>query len=251
MIAMSGNTFANDKLKTADARVVSEYSTISPQTEFWLAVEISPKDKWHTYWINPGDAGLATSVDFSLPEGFEIIDTIWQIPIKFEFEGMASYGYDQKHFIFYKFRSPKELIQRKYRIKAIVNWLGCKDICIPEKKEVEITLKSADKSIINKDFNKIFKKIPNKYNGALTAKISNKKLTIELPNDIATSKDLYVLPFSEGIIDNSATQKITSIPGQNFIEIKLDNFHIEIPEKFQALIINKKDAKLVSIIINK
>ncbi len=26
---------------------------------------------WHTYWINPGDAGLATRVDWTLPEGYQ------------------------------------------------------------------------------------------------------------------------------------------------------------------------------------
>ncbi|MBM4164938.1 MAG: hypothetical protein FJ222_10955, partial [Lentisphaerae bacterium] len=44
---------------TADrVNLIAERDTIAPGALFTLAVEVTTQPGWHTYWLNPGDAGL-------------------------------------------------------------------------------------------------------------------------------------------------------------------------------------------------
>ena len=51
------------------ARLVAE-GEAKPGASVWIALEEVIRPSWHTYWINPGDAGLATTIDWTLPPGF-------------------------------------------------------------------------------------------------------------------------------------------------------------------------------------
>ncbi len=50
--------------------IVADMQSIEPGRPFRVAVRFSVADTWHINWINPGDAGLAPSVAWTLPEGF-------------------------------------------------------------------------------------------------------------------------------------------------------------------------------------
>lgn len=81
---------------------------------------------WHTYWKNPGDAGLPTKIEI-LSEGVDIEEYEWPIPTRYIENGdLLAYGYsgDYTRFFSLKGKIPKEL-----KIKSI--WLVCKHICIP------------------------------------------------------------------------------------------------------------------------
>ena len=40
---------------------------ISANSRFYLGVQLTHKPGWHTYWINPGDSGLPTTLNWTLP----------------------------------------------------------------------------------------------------------------------------------------------------------------------------------------
>ena len=53
-----------------ETELVSEVAAIAPGEPFTVGLRMRMDDHWHTYWINPGDSGLATSIEWTLPEGF-------------------------------------------------------------------------------------------------------------------------------------------------------------------------------------
>ena len=55
--------------RNLEARLISEFSTISPGHLYTLAVQLEPEENWHTYWVNPGDSGTATQIQWQGPEG--------------------------------------------------------------------------------------------------------------------------------------------------------------------------------------
>ena len=57
-----------------DARLLSEVKTVQPGGSFWVATKLQMSDGWHTYWRNPGDSGLETTIEWNLPEGFSAGD---------------------------------------------------------------------------------------------------------------------------------------------------------------------------------
>ena len=44
---------------------------VLPGKPLWLGLKIEHKREWHTYWKNPGDSGLPTKLNFTLPEGLQ------------------------------------------------------------------------------------------------------------------------------------------------------------------------------------
>lgn len=100
-----------------------------------LALTIQHEEKWHTYWKNPGDAGIATVFKFEL-DGKEIqLDQYeWPAPHRYiEAGDILTYGYEGSPTFFFKL--PANI---KGNLKAKAQWLICKDICIPGGKEAEL-----------------------------------------------------------------------------------------------------------------
>lgn len=60
---------------------------------FTIGVHLPIRSGWHVYRKYPGDAGLATSVRWSVPEGFSVSELVWPVPTRFvqagEIEGIG------------------------------------------------------------------------------------------------------------------------------------------------------------------
>lgn len=90
-----------------------------------LVVSIHHESGWHTYWKNPGDAGLPTTFKFSADNRpLELKSFEWPTPTKYiEAGDILTIGYSGvKHFFFEN---------RPVAIDAHITFLICKDICIP------------------------------------------------------------------------------------------------------------------------
>ena len=60
---------------------------IAPGAEVWLGLAIEHAPGWHTYWKNPGDSGLPTTLAWQLPDDAARIRFVW-MP---EFTGTAAF----------------------------------------------------------------------------------------------------------------------------------------------------------------
>jgi cytochrome c biogenesis protein CcdA/thiol-disulfide isomerase/thioredoxin len=146
---LTSSLWAQDHAKV-DAKI------IRVQEEYILAVNFEHDDHWHTYWKNPGDAGLATKFKFKIEdEAVSLNDYPWPTPHTIAEGDLRAYGYEGKVSFF--FGIPDQYISDKLAIKT--QYLICKDICIPEQKNLEIDL-SKDES--NSTLTDLFMKLPKK-----------------------------------------------------------------------------------------
>ena len=126
--------------------------------ELKLAVVLHHPDGWHTYYKNSGDAGLPTSLTWSLPKGFSASDINWPNPQTFKEGNLTTYGYTGEVKLPVVIKTPSSLrggdiadeaIQknknkdwiasaspRNDTIKVKASWLVCKDVCVPETQEL-------------------------------------------------------------------------------------------------------------------
>jgi thiol:disulfide interchange protein DsbD len=51
------------------ASLIAETKGFAPGQALTVALRLEQENGWHTYWKDPGDAGLATTVDWDLPAG--------------------------------------------------------------------------------------------------------------------------------------------------------------------------------------
>ena len=139
-----------------------EHATISMQrSSEALVVTINHEPKWHTYWKNPGDAGIATTFKFFDRNNKEIKLKAyeWPKPEKYIEAGeILTIGYEgAQHFFFEKTDS---------EISAQITYLICKDLCIPG--QANLKLKANEKFTSSKkaspfpeaDLKKAFDNLP-------------------------------------------------------------------------------------------
>lgn len=127
--------------------LISERTAFTPGETIWLGVELEMRDHWHTYWKNPGDSGMPTSASWELPEGFTAGGIVWPAPQRFLWEGLISYGYENKVTLRVPLMTSEEAeIGKVFTIKGRIDWLECKDVCLPGSDNVVIELTSVEDS---------------------------------------------------------------------------------------------------------
>jgi thiol:disulfide interchange protein/DsbC/DsbD-like thiol-disulfide interchange protein len=106
---------------------------------FWLGLQIQHQPQWHTYWRNPGDSGLATELQWQLPDGLTSGNIIWPAPQKIPVGSMANYGYEGSVLLVTpvqvgpKFKASASETDITVQLRA--SWLVCKQECIPQEGE--------------------------------------------------------------------------------------------------------------------
>ena len=129
-----------------EAELVSSVASIQAGKPFKVALRLKMDDHWHTYWKNPGDSGLPTSLEWRLPEGFKASDITWPTPQKVTAFDLTSFGYEGEIFLQVEITPPAELSEQTVDLKAQADWLECEKTCIPGGGEVSLTLPVSEAS---------------------------------------------------------------------------------------------------------
>jgi len=124
-------------------RLVSEVLSIRPGKPFIVALRMKMAPSWHTYWKNPGDSGMPTRVVWTLPDGFKASELEWPTPSRAVDGGLALYGYEREAVFLTEVTPGSDLPSGRFTVAAKVSWLECKDICIPGKASLDLTLPAA------------------------------------------------------------------------------------------------------------
>jgi thiol:disulfide interchange protein DsbD len=125
----------------ATASLISETQGFVPGQSFTVALRLDQDPGWHTYWRDPGDAGLATTLDFSLPKGVHAGALEWPKPRVFKAAGnLTCYGYESPAVILVPISVDADYATDSLALKAKATWLVCKDVCLPGKADVVLNL---------------------------------------------------------------------------------------------------------------
>ncbi|MEM1109278.1 MAG: protein-disulfide reductase DsbD domain-containing protein [Planctomycetota bacterium] len=123
-----------------EAELISEYSALVPGQPHRLGLRLQMDQGWHTYWQNPGDSGIATNIRWDLPGGFVACEIDWPAPDYFELSGLASYGYEGEIVLPIFVEVPETVDAAEVTWRATVDWLVCKETCVPGGAELFVTL---------------------------------------------------------------------------------------------------------------
>ncbi|MFH1067498.1 MAG: protein-disulfide reductase DsbD domain-containing protein [bacterium] len=127
------------------AELVSENAVIQTGQPFWVALHLKMEDGWHTYWKNPGDTGIPTSIQWNLPQGFRAAPLLWPRPQRFDTPPLVSYGYEKEVLLLAEITPPNDLKpDAPVLLQAKASWLVCeKEACIPGGAELKLELPTA------------------------------------------------------------------------------------------------------------
>jgi thiol:disulfide interchange protein len=124
------------------ASLVAANTSVQPGHAFTVALRLEHEPHWHTYWINPG-TGYATSVEWTLPDGFKAGPIQWPVPhvLHDPHGAITGNGYEGETFLPVEITPPATLKPGDtFTLHAHAGWLMCQDVCMPGKADVELTL---------------------------------------------------------------------------------------------------------------
>ena len=131
--------------KHTTLRMVADVKEVVPGSTFMLGVELTMQPGWHTYYKESGDAGMPTSIEWTLPPGYKHGELLWQKPHKFDDGGIVTYGYADKTVIAAKITAPDTIPETEQTFGAKVKWLECKELCVPGSGETSMVLPAGKK----------------------------------------------------------------------------------------------------------
>jgi thiol:disulfide interchange protein DsbD len=185
-----------------------------------LHFKLAPE--WHTYWRNGGDAGLPARIRWRLPAGFEAGEIQWPLPERMPSEPLMSYGYGDEVMLLVELRTPASLPVAPVTLAARVDWLECKDVCLPGKAELEIALPVAAGAPPLGAWAEAFKKtrarLPKSAGLRAEATSSGNELLLTV-SGIAAPRSAYFYPGKAEVIEHAAEQTLTA-SGKSF-QLKL------------------------------
>jgi len=196
------------RTENAQAELVADMAAVSPGEAFHVALKLIPRERWHTYWRNPGDSGLATSLEWTLPAGFTASHIDWPAPKALPFGPLTNYGYDAEHWLLVTVTPPVGAPLGDVTLKARADWLVCEEICIPEGADLELTLPVAKESVRDPmhtaGFRKAREALPVAFPGTAQFRVDGKTLALRFTD--AGAGALRFFPFAETLINNSGKQ---------------------------------------------
>ena len=122
------------------ASLLAETDGVRPGQPLTVGIRLEMEKGWHTYWRNPGDAGLPTRVKWDLPEGLTGGEILWPFPVRFSTGPVRSYGYEREVLLLVEIRVPPSLGPGEVRLSGRVDWLECQEACLPGKADVTLAL---------------------------------------------------------------------------------------------------------------
>jgi thiol:disulfide interchange protein/DsbC/DsbD-like thiol-disulfide interchange protein len=124
------------------ARLVADVESVVPGTTFTAGIVLTMAPGWHTYWENPGESGLATSITWTVPEGVVPGEISWPLPEKtIESGDVLTYGYSGETMLMVPITVSHSVAPGStLHLKARVEWLECEKTCVPGAAVVELML---------------------------------------------------------------------------------------------------------------
>jgi DsbC/DsbD-like thiol-disulfide interchange protein len=196
---------------------LADHADVGPGQTFQVAVVQHIKPGWHTYWINPGDAGQATKLNWSLPAGYRIEDVQWPIAEVFRSGPIVSYGYEGTVALLQNVHSPASTSSQPATLSVEAHWLECQDICIPGQARAQVTVRQTGAapaetaSPAKALFQRTREQLPKAAVWRSSLAVDPKKVVVTLyglAHDLPSDSDLHFLPLTWGQIDNAAPQQV-------------------------------------------
>lgn len=222
-------------------QLISEYSEITPGKSFYVALKMTMKKDWHTYWRYAGDSGLPTEISWDLPDGFTVSKINWPTPHKIEFDGLANYGYENEVYLLATIDAPKDLdLDKEITISAKASWLVCKEICLSQTGIAKTTVRSSNiLSARNTSLDKWIEKLPVKNPFDLSAQIVGDSIIISG----IEREDIEFFPYQELTYQNGFKQELKD----GNLKLKLDEYRVEDPKFVKGIITNHKTSWEINI----
>jgi thiol:disulfide interchange protein DsbD len=114
--------------------------SIAPGGKLDVGLVITLEEKWHVYWINAGDSGEPPRINWTLPKGITAGPMRFPIPTRLPLGPLMDFGYEDEVAFPVQLTAASNLKPGPIHLDAKVDWLVCREVCIPGKAHLGLNL---------------------------------------------------------------------------------------------------------------
>jgi DsbC/DsbD-like thiol-disulfide interchange protein len=228
--------------------LVSENQWIAPGHTIHLGLHFQLDKGWHIYWVNPGDSGEPPRVKWQLPADVKADEIEWPTPRRLGTSNIVDFGYEDDVMLLVPLHAGTGAAalgpgDGSAQIRGEVKVLICREMCIPGKAQVSLTLpvKSqppAPDTQTAELFAAARKALPQRAPGSWRISVTDARdsfaLTAKLGQHIVQAS---FFPLEESQIKDAAPQQFAAVPG---------GFHLTLQKSDQLL---KPVARLKGVLV--
>ena len=206
--------------------LVAENRWIAPGQLTYFGLYFHLEKGWHIYWVNPGDSGQPPRIEWHLPAGLSSGEMEWPTPRRFGTSSIVDFGYEETVTLLVPVLASSTLpTNRTAQLGANLRVLVCREICIPGKAQVSLTLPikpmPPEMDARNRElFTAARKSLPQRAPRDWEFNVSDQNdsfvLTAKLGRQMTQAT---FFPLEESQVDNSAPQKV--VPVANGFQLTL------------------------------
>lgn len=200
--------------------LVSLTGAVEPGGKTKIGLHFVLDPEWHVYWVNAGDAGLPPQVHWTLPHGLTAGPLQFPAPERLPVGPLMDYGYQNQVLFPIELRAQSGLTAPSTeRLQAGVNWLVCREVCIPGKATLSLPLhithqqppaSLAAKTLFDHFESRLPQSLPQSAEARFQSTPAGYKLAIlNFPGGVSPQlKKVEFFPLDQNQIDNPAPQQV-------------------------------------------
>ncbi len=189
--------------------LIAESPAPAPGKPLTLGIVMTPKPGWHSYWLNPGDAGAATRAAWTLPPGVTAGPLRYPTPGTLLVSGLMNHVYERENTLLADLAVPAGAAGA-LPVAVKLDWLVCShELCVPESATLTLDLTAGDGARWP-DAAKIDAArtaLPRPLGSGGTFAFAGDRFRLSVPVAGAV-KSAHLFPIEDGIIDYAAPQTL-------------------------------------------
>ena len=205
------------KAQHLTVELVSLAPSIAPGSTLDVGLVITLEEKWHVYWINAGDSGEPPKINWTLPKGITAGPMRFPIPTRLPLGPLMDFGYEDEVAFPVQLSAAKNLTPGPIHLDAKVDWLVCREVCIPGKAHLGLNLTVDPKAVVPTQpvgaIGEALALLPKPLDPGMKLKITGGKNEFVL--DLVTGEritDAEFYPFDQEQIANAGDQDVEPLP---------------------------------------
>ncbi len=203
-------------------------NSIQPGADSLVGLHFTLDKGWHVYWSNAGDSGEAPAIKWNLPQGITAGPMQFPAPRRLPLGPLMDFGYEDEVLFPMTLTAASTLkAPGSAPLTAHVDWLVCREVCIPGKAELALPLQIAGTSgpvdpARQAIFDRLRSRLPQPLPSAAKAVFAATPtgFTLALTGHPAAGAEFF--PLDQFQIANGAPQSVSAVNNGIAISLKKD-----------------------------
>lgn len=196
-----------------------------------IALYFKLEPGWHVYWKNAGDSGEPPHIHWTLPDGVTAGPMQFPAPKRLPLGPLMDFGYENEVLFPLKLDVVPTVKDGPAVLHAKVDWLVCREVCIPGKAELETKLhmlpttppaaarSSVDVELFERLTSSLPKPLPPNFKAVFQPSNDGFRLGVDTGK---REKEAVFFPSDQDVLNNPAPQVLTATAKGFILNLKKD-----------------------------